>query len=88
MVAISMGKELQQRFFGSASIGPLYSMMHMNMSKNVKVAKGISKRNEMPLQSILEVKVFYCWGVDFVGPFPSSLSNEYILVVVIMCPSE
>ncbi|MCI21333.1 protein NYNRIN-like, partial [Trifolium medium] len=43
---------------------------------------GISKRNEMPLQNMLEVEVFDCWGIDFVGPFPSSFSNEYILVAV------
>ena len=43
---------------------------------------GISRRNEMPLQNILEVEVFDCWGIDFVGPFPSSCGNEYILVVV------
>jgi hypothetical protein len=36
----------------------------------------------MPLQSILEVEVFDCWGIDFVGPFPSSYSSEYILVAV------
>jgi len=42
----------------------------------------MSKLNEMPLQSILEVEVFDCWGIDFVGPFPSSYSNEYILVAV------
>ncbi|XP_058764942.1 uncharacterized protein LOC131638400 isoform X1 [Vicia villosa] len=43
---------------------------------------GIGKREEMPLQSVLEVEVFDCWGIDFVGPFPSSMSNEYILVGV------
>ena len=26
--------------------------------------------------------MFDCWGIDFVGPLPSSLGNEYILVVV------
>src|ERR1044072_1758571 len=36
----------------------------------------------MPLNNMLEVKVFDCWGIDFVGPFPSSFSNEYILVAV------
>jgi len=36
----------------------------------------------MPLQNIMEVDVFYCWGIDFMGPFPSSTGNEYILVVV------
>ncbi|XP_048605762.1 uncharacterized protein LOC106384525 [Brassica napus] len=42
----------------------------------------ISKRNEMPQNYILEVEVFNCWGVDFMGPFPSSFKNEYILVAV------
>ena len=36
----------------------------------------------MPLQSILEVEAFDCWGIDFIGPFPSSYSHEYILLVV------
>ena len=36
----------------------------------------------MPLQNILEVEVFDCWGIDFVGPLPSSNSNEFILVAV------
>ena len=30
----------------------------------------------------MEVEVFDCWGIDFVGPFPSSTGNEYILVAV------
>ena len=36
----------------------------------------------MPLQIIMEVEVFDYWGIDFMGPFPSSAGNEYILVVV------
>ena len=36
----------------------------------------------MPLQNIMEVEVFDCWGIDFMGPFPSSAKNEYILVAV------
>ena len=36
----------------------------------------------MPLQNIMEVEVFDCWGIDFVGPLPSSFGNEYILVAV------
>ena len=36
----------------------------------------------MPLQNIIEVEVFDCWGIDFVGPFPSSYGNKYILVVI------
>ena len=32
----------------------------------------ISRRNEMPLQGILVVQIFYVWVIDFMGPFPSS----------------
>ena len=42
----------------------------------------ISWRNEIPLQNIMEVEIFDCWGIDFVGPLPSSYGNQYILVVV------
>ncbi|GAU45471.1 hypothetical protein TSUD_13140 [Trifolium subterraneum] len=42
----------------------------------------ITKRDEMSLQGMLEVEPFDCWGVDFMGPFPSSKSNLYILVCV------
>ena len=30
----------------------------------------------------MEVEVFDRWGIDFMGPFPSSAGNEYILVAV------
>ncbi|KAJ0586747.1 putative nucleotidyltransferase, Ribonuclease H [Helianthus annuus] len=42
----------------------------------------ISKRNEMPMQPILVVDIFDVWGIDFMGPFPNSLGNYYILVAV------
>ena len=42
----------------------------------------ISRRNEMPLQGILVVRIFYVWGIDFMEPFPSSFGNIYILLVV------
>ncbi|XP_078170268.1 uncharacterized protein LOC144564543 [Carex rostrata] len=42
----------------------------------------ITNRNEMPLNSILEVEIFDVWGIDFMGPFPASCGNEYILVAV------
>ena len=42
----------------------------------------ISKKHEMPLNDILEVKIFDVWDIDFIGPFPSSLGNKYILVMV------
>ena len=36
----------------------------------------------MPLQNIMEVEIFDCWGIDFMGPLPSSYGNIYILVAV------
>ena len=36
----------------------------------------------MPLNSILEVELFDVWGIDFMGPFPSSYGNKYILLAV------
>lgn len=42
----------------------------------------ISRRDEMPLEGILEVEVFDVWGIDFMVPFPSSFGNKYILVAV------
>ncbi|XP_056689754.1 uncharacterized protein [Spinacia oleracea] len=42
----------------------------------------ISKRHEMPQSPILELEVFDVWGIDFMGPFPSSYGNLYILMAV------
>lgn len=36
----------------------------------------------MPLQNILELEFFDVWGIDFMGPFPSSTGNKYVLVEV------
>ncbi|GKB46717.1 reverse transcriptase domain-containing protein [Tanacetum coccineum] len=41
-----------------------------------------SERDEMPQNSIQVCKIFDVWGIDFMGPFPSSRGNKYILVVV------
>nr|GEX63560.1 reverse transcriptase domain-containing protein [Tanacetum cinerariifolium] len=42
----------------------------------------ISQRDEMPQNSIQVCEIFDFWGIDFMGPFPSSRGNKYILVVV------
>ena len=31
----------------------------------------IAKRDEMPLQGLLEVEIFDVWGIDFMGPIPA-----------------
>ena len=42
----------------------------------------ISSHRMMPLNPILEINLFDVWGIDFIGPFPSSFEYIYILVGV------
>ncbi|GKB46075.1 reverse transcriptase domain-containing protein [Tanacetum coccineum] len=42
----------------------------------------ISQRDEMPQNSIQVCKIFDLWGINFMGSFPSSRGNKYILLAV------
>ncbi|GKC49022.1 reverse transcriptase domain-containing protein [Tanacetum coccineum] len=42
----------------------------------------ISQRDEMPQNAIQVYKIFDVWGINFMGSFPSSRGNKYILVAV------
>nr|GEX80745.1 reverse transcriptase domain-containing protein [Tanacetum cinerariifolium] len=42
----------------------------------------VSQRDEIPQNSIQVCEIFDVWGIDFMGPFPSSRENKYILVGV------
>nr|GEW63107.1 reverse transcriptase domain-containing protein [Tanacetum cinerariifolium] len=42
----------------------------------------ISQRDEMPQNVIQVYEIFDVWGIDFMGAFPSSQGNRYILVAV------
>nr|GEV40035.1 reverse transcriptase domain-containing protein [Tanacetum cinerariifolium] len=42
----------------------------------------ISQRDEMPQNSIQVCEIFDVWGIDFMGLFPSSRGNKYILIAV------
>ncbi|GJZ15370.1 reverse transcriptase domain-containing protein [Tanacetum coccineum] len=42
----------------------------------------ISQKDEMPQNAIQVCEIFDVWGIDFIGPFPSSRGNKYILVAV------
>nr|GEZ44938.1 reverse transcriptase domain-containing protein [Tanacetum cinerariifolium] len=42
----------------------------------------ISQKDKMPQNSIQICEIFDVWGIDFMGPFPSSKGNKYILVAV------
>ncbi|GKD03833.1 reverse transcriptase domain-containing protein [Tanacetum coccineum] len=45
-------------------------------------SRNISSRSEMPQNNIQVCDVFDIWGLDFMGPFPNSKGNKYILVAV------
>ena len=42
----------------------------------------ISRRDKGPFKGILEVELFDMWRIDFMGPFPSSYNNKYIMFTV------
>ncbi|GJS97826.1 reverse transcriptase domain-containing protein [Tanacetum coccineum] len=42
----------------------------------------ISQKDEMPQNAIQVCEIFDVWGIDFMGSFPSSRGNKYILVAV------
>src|SRR5262249_43061183 len=42
----------------------------------------VSRKHELHLTKILVCEIFDVWGIDFIGPFPNSFGNCYILVAV------
>ncbi|GJV34005.1 reverse transcriptase domain-containing protein [Tanacetum coccineum] len=42
----------------------------------------ISQKDEMPQNAIQVYEIFDVWGINFMGPFPFSQGNKYILVAV------
>ncbi|GJT68455.1 reverse transcriptase domain-containing protein [Tanacetum coccineum] len=42
----------------------------------------ISQRDEIPQNPVQICENFYVWGINFMGPFPSSRGNRYILMAV------
>nr|GEV08116.1 reverse transcriptase domain-containing protein [Tanacetum cinerariifolium] len=42
----------------------------------------ILQRDEMPQNAIQVCEIFYVWVINFMGPFPPSRGNKYILVAV------
>lgn len=49
---------------------------------NFQKAGNISKKDQIPLNSILVCEVFDVWGIDFLGQFYSFHSYEYILAAI------
>ncbi|KAJ4702921.1 Retrovirus-related Pol polyprotein, partial [Melia azedarach] len=73
-------KVLQSGFFWRTLFKDSYSFVAA--CDRCQIIENISRKSEMPLNNILEVELFDVWGIDFMGPFPSSFSNQYILVAV------
>ncbi|GJV05052.1 reverse transcriptase domain-containing protein [Tanacetum coccineum] len=44
--------------------------------------ENISSRDEAPKNYIQVCEIFDVWGIDFMGPFPSSNRNKFILVAI------
>ena len=49
---------------------------------NCQQLGNISCYEEMPQNFILVCEIFDVWGIDFMGPFPMSNGNKYILVAI------
>ncbi|GJZ94342.1 reverse transcriptase domain-containing protein [Tanacetum coccineum] len=80
------GATSHQRSLTSVSSGPpSHKDVHEFVKRTVTRAKRqgkTSQRDEMPQNSIQVCEIFDMWGIDFMGPFPSSRGNKYILVAV------
>ncbi|KAL2228571.1 UNVERIFIED_CONTAM: Retrovirus-related Pol polyprotein from transposon 17.6 [Sesamum indicum] len=50
--------------------------------KNCQMTGNLGPRDQMPLTSILVCEIFDVWGIDFMGPFPSSFGKSYIILGV------
>nr|GEW87567.1 reverse transcriptase domain-containing protein [Tanacetum cinerariifolium] len=71
--------------FDSGFYWPTIYRDAQNQVKNYDVCQRqskISQKDEMPQNSIQVCEIFDVWGIDFMGPFPSSRGNKYILVAV------
>jgi len=80
-------KELHQRCCNLVFTGLPYSKMQINFARDVTNVKeqragGISKRHGLPFQSIMEIEIFDCCRINFVGPLSMFYSNEYMLVAL------
>ena len=73
-------KVLQSGFYRPA----LFKDAHQFVSTCDKCQRmgNISRKDEPPMHPILEVELFDLWGIDFIGPFPPSYNNMYILLAV------
>ncbi|GJR17158.1 reverse transcriptase domain-containing protein [Tanacetum coccineum] len=73
-------KVLDSGFYWPTIIKEAHTLVHL--CKTCQKTGNISKRNEIPLNSIQVCEIFNIWGIDSMGPFSKSYKFEYILVVI------
>nr|GFB91935.1 reverse transcriptase domain-containing protein [Tanacetum cinerariifolium] len=74
-----------RKVFDSGFYWPTIYRDAQNLVKNCDVCQRqgkITQKDEMPQKSIQVCEIFDVCGIDFMGPFPSSRGNKYILVAV------
>ena len=72
-------KILQSRFYWPTILKDSFEWV--KLCDQCQRMGNISKRHEMPLHGILVVHLFDVWGIYFMGPFPYSFGNIYILLI-------
>lgn len=78
-------QRLLQKSSKSAFIGPSSLRMCTRLLWSVTSSNILGTFQEemrFPWKNILEVDIFYVYGIGFMGPFHSSMGNKYILIVV------
>jgi hypothetical protein len=78
-------KRMALRYLKVVSIGLFFFKDAYHLCKSCEKCQrtsNITHKNQMSLMNILVSEIFYVWGIDFMGPFPSSFGNLYILLVV------
>ncbi|KAK9058199.1 hypothetical protein SSX86_023039 [Deinandra increscens subsp. villosa] len=60
----------------------LDSYMFCKSCERCQKTGNLGSRDQMPLTPILVCEIFDVWGIDFMGPFPSSFANMYIVLAV------
>ena len=79
------GKKIMAKVLQSGFYWPTLFKNAYEFSKTYLRCQAVgnnSKKDMLPLQLILVIEIFDVWGIDFMGPFPPSFGNEYILVAV------
>ena len=73
-------KVLQSGFYWPTLFKDAYTFC--KLCARCQMTGRIIRRDIMPFTPILEVEIFDLWGIDFMGPFPLSYGNQFILVAI------